>query len=106
MVHHIPLKKKNTTATFIAALKQDKHTLYQRCTTLQKKSSKLKKDVDFLKNMNESLEKNKICVDRSIHEMKNDIEKYDNFTSTLLAPLEEKLQRLMLQLEESVIDND
>ena len=100
------IQSKNTTANFIAALKQDKHTLHQRCSTLRKKSSKLQKDVDFLKNMNESLPENKICMDRSIRNVKNDIEKYDNFTSTLLAPLEEKLQKLMLQLEQSAIDNE
>ena len=94
------------TANFIAALKQDKHTLSQRCITLQKKSSKLKNDVDFLKNMNESLQDNKICMDRQIREVKEDIEKYDTFTSTLLSPLEEKLQKLMVKLEESMIDND
>ncbi len=89
----------NSTAELIAALKQDRHQLQQRCMVLQKKRDKVLDDVVFLKNMNESLEANKEPMKRQIMLLQNQRNETTEMLRRRLPELEDKVKALMLELE-------
>ena len=89
----------HTASELISALKQDRNQLQQRCVVLQKKRDKVKKDVVFLKNMNESLEANKEPLQREIMVLQKKRRESEESRHRRLLQLQDKLQSLMLELE-------
>lgn len=91
--------QQSRTNDLIAALRVERNQLSQRLQSLQSRCRKAQDDVSFLRNMNESLEANKTPMQeqlRQAHESRTETRKlYQN----LLPPLQEKVTRLMLQLE-------
>jgi BRCA1-associated protein len=83
----------------ISALKHEKHQLNHRLNSLQSKCRKVKDDVAFLKSMNESLEVNRETVRCQIEHAQRDRVKARKMFEDCLPPLQEKVTRLMLQLE-------
>jgi BRCA1-associated protein len=68
---HKTESKGNGSSELIAALKQDRNQIQQRCQVLQRKQNKVVDDVAFLQNMNESLEANKEPFKRRIRLLQN-----------------------------------
>lgn len=87
------------TAHLISALKQDRRQMEQRCQSLEKKYQKVHQDVEFLTNMNDSLEQNKIVMDTNIAEAQTKRIQVQDILRTTLPPLREKVRFLMNQLE-------
>jgi BRCA1-associated protein len=96
---HKTESKGNGSSELIAALKQDRNQIQQRCQVLQRKRNKVVDDVAFLKNMNESLEANKEPLKRQIRLLQNQRKETANMLQRRQPELEEKVQRLMLELE-------
>jgi BRCA1-associated protein len=92
-------KAEQSTSNLISALKQQRHQLEQRSMTLRKKHKKVSDDAKFLENMNETLEADKLEFRNRIAEAQAELARAKEQTKTRLAPLEEKLSALMLQLE-------
>jgi BRCA1-associated protein len=69
--HKTESKGNNGSSELIAALKQDRNQIQQRCQVLQRKQNKVVDDVAFLQNMNESLEANKEPFKRRIRLLQN-----------------------------------
>jgi hypothetical protein len=99
------IKKANATsdkAELIVVLKQEKKQLSHRLVSVKRKKQKAAEDVTFLISMNESLEANKIPLERKIKQAQREqIDSREMFQKYLPA-LEEKVTTLMLQLEESL----
>lgn len=87
------------TADLIAALKQERHQLSQRLIGLQTKCRKVKEDVGFIKSLNESLEANREPIRCQVEKAQRDRMDSRNMFEQCLPPLQEKVTRLMLQLE-------
>lgn len=92
-------KAEQSTSNLITALKQQRHQLEQRSMTLRKKHKRVSDDAKFLENMNETLEADKLEFRNRIAEAQAELARAKEQTKTRLAPLEEKLSGLMLQLE-------
>ena len=92
-------KAEQSISDLTSALKQQRHQLEQRCMTLKKKYKKVSDDSMFLKNMNETLETDKLVFRNQIAEAQSQLARAKEMTKMRLAPLEEKLSVLMLQLE-------
>jgi hypothetical protein len=75
----------------------------QRCQTLRQKHEKVAEDIAFLRNMNESLKENKGAMKQKIIEAQRERAEAKDMIQKCMPPLEEKLRKLMLQLEESII---
>lgn len=94
------------TSDLIVALKQERHQLSQRLTTLQAKCSKVRDDVAFLKSMNESLEANKVALKKDLERAQRDRFETNVLFDECLPPLQEKVTTLMLQLESETSRNE
>mmetsp|Transcript_26668 Transcript_26668/g.59822 ORF Transcript_26668/g.59822 Transcript_26668/m.59822 type:complete len:646 (+) Transcript_26668:240-2177(+) len=90
-----------STADLISALKQERNQLEQRCVTLRRKVKKIEDDTAFLVDMNESLEADKCDFRGQITEAQNSLAEAKKVTQQILAPLENKVTDLMLQLGSS-----
>lgn len=90
-----------STADLISALKQERNQLEQRCVTLRRKVKKIEDDTAFLVNMNESLEADKCDFRRQISEAQGSLAEARTVSRQILAPLEDKVADLMLQLGSS-----
>ncbi|KAL7461556.1 hypothetical protein ACHAXS_001975 [Conticribra weissflogii] len=99
-------QKLKSTAELISALKQERNQLEQRCVTLRRKHKKVSDNSLFLKNMIESLEADKVDFRTQITQAQAGLAKAREMTVQSLAPLEEKLYSLMLQLDSDVIENE
>jgi hypothetical protein len=101
-----PSRKKSVSAgaELISALKQERNQLAQRCMSLRQRYEKVSEDVAFLKNMNESLTANKGPMKREIMDAQQSRAATREMIQQCLPPLEEKVQQLMLQLEDSIDD--
>jgi len=92
------MRKKAQTSDLVQALKQEKAQLSKRLGTLKARRAKVSEEAAFLKNMNESLEKNKEPLKRRIVEAQRErSERMDQLQQRMPA-LEEKVTMLMLQL--------
>lgn len=99
------IKKANATsdkADLMVVLKQEKKQLAHRLLSIKRKKDKVTEDVTFLKSMNESLESNKIPLERKIKQAQREQIESREMIQKYLPALEEKLTTLMLQLEESL----
>ena len=92
-------KAEQSTSDLISALKQQRHQLEQRCMTLKKKHKKVSDDAMFLKNMNETLETDKFAFRNHIADAHAELARAKERKQKRLAPLEKKVNHLMLQLE-------
>ena len=92
-------KAEQSTSDLITALKAQRHQLEQRCMTLKKKHQKVSDDTMFLKNMNETLEEDKFAFRTQIADAQAHFARAKETKRSRLAPLEKKVNLLMLQLE-------
>lgn len=92
-------KSEQSTTDLIYALKQQRHQLEQRCMILKKKHKKVSDDTLFLKNMNETLEEDKFAFRTQIADAQAHFARAKETKRSRLAPLEKKVNLLMLQLE-------
>lgn len=95
----VSVKAEQSTSNLISALKQQRHQLEQRSMTLRKKHKKVSDDAKFLENMNETLEADKLEFRNRIAEAQAELARAKEQTKSRLAPLDEELSALMLQLE-------
>ena len=86
-------------ADLLLALRQEKHQLSQRLGSLQSRCRKTRDDVSFLQNMNESLQANKVPLETQISQAQQERLEARKLMAELVPPLQEKVTRLMLQLE-------
>lgn len=93
-----PESKPRSTSDLISALKQERNQLEQRCTTLRRKHKKVREQAIFLKDMNESLEKDRIVFRQQIAAAQSELQEARELTQQMLSPLEERVHSLMLQL--------
>jgi BRCA1-associated protein len=91
--------RKKKAPDLIAALKQERHQLSQRLLLLQSRRNKVKEDATFLISMNESLEKNKDSFRNQVLQVQQQRQEVRRMLEECLPPLQEKVTRLMLQLE-------
>jgi BRCA1-associated protein len=85
---------------YLAALRQEKRQLQQRLQSFQKKNSKVKEDVKFLKSTNESLEANKPQIEIKIQQAPKQRVESREMVQKYLPALEEKVTTLITQLEQ------
>ena len=97
--HNKKEARNGTTLNFIKALKQERNQLQQRFDSFRNKKNMTLEDLTFLKNMNESLEANKIESKLTILSLQKDRGVTKEIIQKNLAPLEDKVKILMLQLE-------
>ena len=90
-----------STADLIAALKQEHHQLSQRLDRVQGKCRKVQEDVGFIRSLNESLEANRAPLRQQVERAQRDRVEARKMFEECLPPLQEKVTRLMLQLESS-----
>jgi BRCA1-associated protein len=101
-----PESKPRSTSDLISALKQERNQLEQRCATLRRKHKKVHEQAVFLKDMNDSLEKDRIVFRQQIAAAQSELLEARELTQQMLSPLEERVHSLMLQLTgEDVTDN-
>jgi len=98
------VKPRKRSTDLIAALKQERNQLSQRLVSLQNRSRKVKEDVAFLINMNESLEANKEPLRRQVEQAQQERLETRRMFEETLPTLQEKVTRLMLQLESEAAD--
>jgi hypothetical protein len=94
-------KRGDTAADLITALKQERQQLSQRLDSLQAKSSKVQEDVKFITSLNESLEANREPIRQQLEQAQRERAGTRKMLDECLPPLQEKVTRLMLQLESS-----
>jgi hypothetical protein len=87
------------TAELVTALKQERHQLSQRLQSLHSKCRKVQGNVGFIKSLNESLEANRLPLRRQLEQAQRDRAEARQMFDECLPPLQEKVTRLMLQLE-------
>lgn len=92
-------KQRVSTADLITALKQEQHQLSQRLGSVQTKCRKVQEDVGFIKSLNESLEDNREPLRKQVEQAQRDRLEARKMFEACLPPLQEKVTRLMLQLE-------
>lgn len=93
-----PGSDSQSTTDLISALKQERNQLEQRCATLRRKHKKVNDDVLFLNDMNESLEADRHVFRQQISDAQAELLQAKEMTYQLMAPLEERVNSLMLQL--------
>lgn len=98
-------KAEQSTSDLISALKQQRHQLEQRCMTLKKKHKKVSDDAMFLKNMNETLEEDKFAFRTQIADAQAQFARANEIKKKRLAPLEKKVNLLILQLESGQLES-
>jgi BRCA1-associated protein len=96
--HESSGRESQSTSDLISALKQERNQLEQRCSTLRRKHRKVNDDVMFLKDMNESLENDKVAFRKQIGEAQAELATAKKMTQQMLSPMEGKVHELMLQL--------
>uniref|UniRef100_A0A7S3PCN5 RING-type domain-containing protein n=1 Tax=Amphora coffeiformis TaxID=265554 RepID=A0A7S3PCN5_9STRA len=84
---------------WVAALKQERHQLSQRLVMLESRRNKAREDAAFLKSMNESLEANKGAWQTRVRQAQEERASVRKVFEDCLPPLQERVTRLMLQLE-------
>jgi BRCA1-associated protein len=103
-------KKKKAAATatavgqpqdLVSILKQNRKQLSNRLITIQKRSKKVIGNIQFLKDMNESLNSNKPQLKHNIQQAGRERNESNDMIQKYLPSLEEKLSLLMLQLTSS-----
>jgi BRCA1-associated protein len=94
-------KQRVGTTDLIAALKQESHQLSKRLSSVQTKCCRVQDDVGFIKSLNESLEANREPLRRQVEKAQRDRMETRKMFEECLPPLQEKVTRLMLQLESS-----
>jgi RING-H2 zinc finger domain/Zn-finger in ubiquitin-hydrolases and other protein len=87
------------TTDLVTALKQERHQLSQRLQSLHSKCRKVQGNVGFIKSLNESLEANRLPLRRQLEQAQRDRAEARQMFDECLPPLQEKVTRLMLQLE-------
>lgn len=98
-IRHEYSRKPRHSTDLVLALKQERQQLSQRLNSVQDRFHKVHDSVKFLRHMNESLEANKEPLQKQIeHAQQEQVEIRKRF-ETVLPPLQEKVTRLMLQLE-------
>ena len=90
-----------STADWIAALRQEHHQLSQRLGSVQAKCRRVRDDVAFVQSLNESLEANRGPLRAQVEMAQRDRVEAHKMFDECLPPLQEKVTRLMLQLETS-----
>jgi BRCA1-associated protein len=95
----------NSSERLIAALKQERRQLHHRLSTLQDRYHKVADEVSFLKNLNESLATNKDQMKHQVHEAQRERNEARDMIQLALPPLELKVHRLILQLEQEDTDS-
>jgi hypothetical protein len=85
----------------ISILKQNRKQLSNRLVTIQKRSKKAIDNIQFLKDMNESLDSNKPQLKHSIQQAGRERNESNDMIQKYLPSLEEQLSSLMLQLTSS-----
>ena len=85
----------------ISILKQNRKQLSNRLVTVQKRSKKAIDNIQFLKDMNESLDSNKPQLKHSIQQAGRERNESNDMIQKYLPSLEEQLSSLMLQLTSS-----
>lgn len=93
------VRRQRLVRDWVAALKQERHQLSQRLLLLQSRRNKVQEDVAFLKSMNESLEANKEAWETRMRQATEERASVRKMFEECLPPLQEKVTRLMLQLE-------
>jgi BRCA1-associated protein len=93
---------KRDSPDLISYLKQERNQLAQRREALQRRLAKVSEDVTFLKNMNESLEANKGVMKRQIQNAQRERAEQRDMFQMELTPLANKVEVLMLTLEENL----
>lgn len=84
---------------WVTALKQERHQLSQRLVMLESRRDRAREDAAFLKSMNESLEANKGAWQTRLQQAQEERASVRKMFEECLPPLQEKVTRLMLQLE-------
>ena len=92
-------RRKRQTSDLLVALRQERQHMQHRLNSLKTKSRKVRDDVTFLKDMNESLEANKGPLKQQIENAQRERTETRKMFQELLPPLQEQVTRLMLQLE-------
>ena len=90
-----------STSDWIAALRQEHHQLSQRLGSVQAKCRSVQEDVVFIKSLNESLDANREPLREQVERAQRDRVEARKMFDECLPPLEEKVTKLMLQLESS-----
>ena len=93
-------RRVSSSASLVSALKQERRQLQHRLSTLQERHHKVVDEVSFLKNLNESLETNKEQMKHQVQESQRERGEARDLIQQALPPLELKVHRLMLQLEQ------
>ena len=95
-------KNKKKPDDLLSVLKAERKQVSQRLSSLQRRKTKVLEDVAFLKNMNESLEANKPALKHRIQQAGRERNETRDMIRKYLPALEEKVTKLMLELEESM----
>jgi chromosome segregation ATPase len=88
-----------TTADLVAALKAERSQLSQRLETLKARNAKVADDLSFIVNLNEGLEANREPLRQQVQQTQREQLAQRQMFESCLPPLQEKVTRLMLQLE-------
>lgn len=92
-------RKALTTADLVTALKAERSQLSQRLDTLKTRNAKVAEDLSFIVNLNESLEANREPLRQQVQQAQREQLAQRQMFESCLPPLQEKVTRLMLQLE-------
>jgi curved DNA-binding protein CbpA len=92
-------RKALTTADLVTALKAERTQLSQRLDTLKTRNAKVAEDLSFIVNLNESLEANREPLRQQVQQAQREQLAQRQMFESCLPPLQEKVTRLMLQLE-------
>jgi BRCA1-associated protein len=98
--HERPKDKKRT-ADLVAALRQERHQLSQRLASVRARCRRAREDAAFLGSMNESLEANRAQLRKQVEQAQRNRVEARKVLGDRLPPLQERVTRLMLQLESS-----
>lgn len=93
---------RSSTSDLLSALKMEQQQLSGRLTSLQTRREKVRDDVSFLVNLNESLEANREPLRRQVEQAQRDRVEQRKVLEACLPTLQEKVTRLMLQLENAM----
>jgi BRCA1-associated protein len=88
-----------TTADLVAALKAERSQLSQRLETLKARNAKVVDDLSFIVTLNEGLEANREPLRQQVQQAQREQLVQRQMFESCLPPLQEKVTRLMLQLE-------
>lgn len=92
-------RKALTTVDLVTALKAERTQLSQRLETLKGRNAKVAENLSFIVNLNESLEANRQPLRQQVQQAQREQLAQRQMFESCLPPLQEKVTRLMLQLE-------